>query len=59
MFQDQYWQQDLDQKSTFEIMNILEKINRQGTAILMATHSEGILRKYLHRKITIDKGNLE
>ena len=50
---------NLDQNSTFEIMDILEKINRQGTAILMATHSEEILRKYRHRKITIDKGNLE
>ena len=50
---------NLDQNSTFEIMDILEKINRQGTAILMATHSEAILKKYPHRKITIDKGNLE
>lgn len=50
---------NLDQKSTFEIMNILEKINRQGTAILMATHSEEILNKYSHRRITIDKGYLE
>jgi len=50
---------NLDQNSTFEIMDILEKINRQGTAVLMATHSAEILKKYRHRKITIDRGNLE
>jgi cell division transport system ATP-binding protein len=50
---------NLDKNNTFEIMDILEKINRQGTAILMATHSEGLLKKYPHRKITIDRGNLE
>lgn len=50
---------NLDKQATFEIMDILEKINRQGTAVLMATHSEEILRKYNHRKITIDRGTLE
>ena len=50
---------NLDKENTIEIMEILGKINRQGTAVLMATHSEAILKKYPHRKITIDKGNLE
>ena len=50
---------NLDKNNSHEIMDILEKINRQGTAILMATHSEAILKKYPHRKITIDRGNLE
>jgi len=50
---------NLDKDNTYEIMDILEKINRQGTAVLMATHSEAILKRYPHRKITIDKGNLE
>ncbi|KAA3609863.1 MAG: cell division ATP-binding protein FtsE [Calditrichaeota bacterium] len=47
---------NLDSENTFEIMDILEKINRQGTAVLMATHSEEILTKYRHRKITVDNG---
>jgi len=50
---------NLDKNTSIEIMDILEKINRQGTAVLMATHSEAILKRYQHRRITIDKGNLE
>ena len=50
---------NLDKDTSIEIMDILEKINRQGTAVLMATHSEAILKRYQHRRITIDKGNLE
>ena len=49
---------NLDQANTHEIMDILEKINRQGTAVLMATHSEEIIKKYPHRRIRIDRGNL-
>jgi cell division transport system ATP-binding protein len=47
---------NLDKNTSMEIMEILEKINRQGTAILMATHSEEILRKYNHKRIKIDQG---
>ncbi len=50
---------NLDSENTFEIMEILEKINRQGTAVLMATHSEEILNNYPHRKITVDNGLME
>ncbi len=49
---------NLDSENTFEIMEILEKINRQGTAVLMATHSDEILNKYPHRRITVDNGLL-
>lgn len=49
---------NLDKGSSMEIMEILEKINRQGTAVLMATHSEEILRKFLHKRIKIDQGAL-
>jgi len=47
---------NLDFTSTVEIMEILEKINRQGTAVLMATHSEEILKRYKHRVIKIKDG---
>lgn len=49
---------NLDKNTSIEIMDILEKINRQGTAVLMATHSEEILKRYPHRKIYIDQGAL-
>lgn len=47
---------NLDSENTYEILEILEKINRQGTAVLMATHSKEILDKYPHRKITVSNG---
>ena len=50
---------NLDARSSIEIMDILEKINRQGTAVLMATHSQEILKKYKHRMLTIENGILE
>jgi cell division transport system ATP-binding protein len=49
---------NLDHASSVEIMSILERINRQGTAVLMATHDASILQKYQHRKISIDQGEL-
>ncbi len=50
---------NLDQSSAAEIMQILEKINREGTAILMATHSESIIGRFRHKQMHIENGNLE
>ncbi len=49
---------NLDYASSVEIMNILERINKQGTAVLMATHDAALLKKYSHRQISIDQGVL-
>ncbi len=49
---------NLDKVSAMEILQILEKINKQGTAILMATHSETILNRFKHKKIQIADGDL-
>jgi cell division transport system ATP-binding protein len=49
---------NLDEQASFEILNILEKINRQGTAVLMATHDNIILKRYPHRMIKIKEGLL-
>ena len=46
---------NLDPKATSEIMSLLEKINIKGTAILMATHDESLLKE--KRKIVnVKKG---
>jgi len=47
---------NLDAKSAIEILEILEKINRQGTAVLMATHNEGLIEKFPHRVIYVKNG---
>ncbi|RMH65960.1 MAG: cell division ATP-binding protein FtsE [Calditrichaeota bacterium] len=49
---------NLDAATSLEIMQILEKINRQGTAILMATHSQEILETFGHRRIIVRDGAL-
>ncbi|HHJ53212.1 MAG TPA: cell division ATP-binding protein FtsE [Caldithrix abyssi] len=49
---------NLDKQTSLEIMDILEKINRQGTAVLMATHDEELIKKFPHRQIYIKEGKL-
>ncbi len=49
---------NLDRPNSYEIMHILERINRQGTAVLMATHDEHLIKKYPHRILKIQNGAL-
>ena len=49
---------NLDPATTWEIMDILERINIGGTTVVMVTHDETIVNKLRHRTITIDKGTI-
>ena len=49
---------DLDPENSWEIMNLLERINLQGTTILMATHNSQIVNTLRHRVIAIEDGRL-
>ncbi|MGD9898813.1 MAG: cell division ATP-binding protein FtsE [Calditrichaceae bacterium] len=49
---------NLDDQSSLEIVKILEKINHQGTAVLMATHDNNIVSRFPNRTIKADKGIL-
>jgi cell division transport system ATP-binding protein len=49
---------NLDPASANEILDLLEDINRRGTAIMMATHNYSLIRKYPHRTLTIENGKL-
>ena len=49
---------NLDPKTSLEIMEIINKINEEGTTIIMATHDKEIVNKYRKRVITIEKGIL-
>ncbi len=48
---------DLDAETTFEIMELLKKINKDGTSLLIVTHESDIL-KYGDRVIQMDKGKI-
>ena len=49
---------NLDPRSALEILEIIENINRRGTAVLMATHNYSLIKKYPHRTISIEEGAL-
>ena len=45
---------NLDPDNSWEIMNLLERINLQGTTVLMATHNSQIVNTLRHRVIAIE-----
>lgn len=47
---------NLDNDTAWEIMSILDHINKQGTTILMVTHAQNIVDEMKKRVITIDNG---
>ena len=49
---------NLDPETSMEIMDILERINEQGTTIVMATHNSQIVNEKKHRLIAIENGQI-
>ena len=49
---------DLDEGNTWAILDLLEKINHSGTAILMATHKSGLSKKGSSPVVEISDGRL-
>ncbi|MFA6807458.1 MAG: cell division ATP-binding protein FtsE [Eubacteriales bacterium] len=49
---------NLDQDTAWEIMEILSRVNKMGTTIIMATHALYIVEKMKKRVVTIDKGKI-
>lgn len=49
---------NLDPEISWEIMQLLERINLQGTTILMATHNSTIVNALRHRVIAIEDGRI-
>ena len=47
---------NLDPKTAWEIMTLLNDINSRGTTVVMATHAEDIVNQMRKRVIQIDKG---
>ena len=50
---------NLDYKAATQIMNILEKINQRGTAVLMATHNLNMIKQFPHRRLNLEDGEIE
>lgn len=49
---------NLDPKHAWDVIKVLEKINRYGTTVLLTTHNQDIVNKLKRRVITIDNGKL-
>lgn len=47
---------NLDPETSWDIMNLFERINASGTTILMATHNKEIVNTMRHRVIAIEGG---
>lgn len=49
---------NLDPKHAWDVIKVLEKINRYGTTVLLTTHNQDIVNKLKRRVITIEDGKL-
>ena len=49
---------NLDPEIAMEVMQVLERINLQGTTVLMATHNAQIVNQLRHRVIAIEDGKI-
>jgi cell division transport system ATP-binding protein len=49
---------NLDPKHSWEIVKLLEKINRYGTTVLLTTHNAEIVNKLKRRVVTIEGGKI-
>ena len=49
---------NLDPTTSLEIVRLLDRINRTGTTILMATHDNGIVDQLRKRVVELDEGEL-
>jgi len=50
---------NLDPDTSWEIMKVLEKINNDGTTIIMATHDKEMVNRMKKRVLVIDAGRLK
>lgn len=49
---------NLDPKHAWDVINVLEKINRYGTTVLLTTHNQEIVNKLKRRVVTIQHGHI-
>lgn len=49
---------NLDPSNTYEIVQILKKINDLGTTIILTTHNKGIIDELQKRVITLENGRI-
>lgn len=49
---------NVDPNMSYEIVTLLNEINRTGTTVLMVTHDHNLVRDFQHRVIMLDSGRI-
>lgn len=49
---------NLDPKHAWDVIKVLEKINRYGTTVLLTTHNQEIVNRLKRRVVTIQQGKI-
>lgn len=49
---------NLDPKHAWDVIRVLEKINKYGTTVLLTTHNQDIVQKLKRRVVTISDGQI-
>lgn len=49
---------NLDPKHAWDVIRVLEKINRYGTTVILTTHNQDIVNKLKRRVITMEDGKI-
>ncbi|MGH7141817.1 MAG: cell division ATP-binding protein FtsE [Minisyncoccia bacterium] len=49
---------NLDPVNTFEVVQILKKINDLGTTVILTTHNKGVIDSLKKRVLTMDRGRI-
>jgi cell division transport system ATP-binding protein len=49
---------NLDPINTYEVVQILKKVNNLGTTVLLTTHNKGVIDSVQRRVITMDQGRI-
>jgi len=49
---------NLDPKTSWEIMNLLDEVNQRGTTVLVSTHEKNIVDTMKKRVVTLERGSI-
>lgn len=49
---------NLDPVNTYDIIQILKKINDMGTTVILTTHNKGVIDALKHRVVTMERGRV-
>lgn len=49
---------NLDPRNSWEIMKLIEEVNRQGTTVVVVTHDKGLVDAFHKRVITMHRGSI-